>query len=69
MAVEDAVKGRGKRKKAALDYLAGDDFKADCKAVRIDPKDIGRLVIEMLNTDEDERGAEITRLKRMVRGS
>jgi hypothetical protein len=65
MAVEDAVRARGKRKQQALAYLASEDFLEDCRLINIDPDAIGKMVIEMLN--EDESGKEVTRLKRKVR--
>lgn len=66
--MEDAVKARGKRQRTAMTYLCSKDFGEDCRAIGLDPKLVGQLVVKMLNLGESDQSEEVTRLKRLVRG-
>jgi hypothetical protein len=52
-----------------MTYICSRDFKEDCRQLGLDSAAIGKLVIALLDLDDDAKAEEITKLKHKIRVS
>ncbi len=51
-----------------MTYLASPQFVMDCGQLGVDPHALGKLVVELMDLTPEDRSAEMSRIKRMIRG-